>query len=81
MENKAPGKMFDSREVAGSATYKQSKTVRNCVVLQGQFVYSIMKTRRFVYFVCLGIKNSVKKDLYLLIKMSSPKLRSAPLKT
>ena len=28
-------------KVAGSATYKQSKTVRNCALLEGQFVYSV----------------------------------------
>ena len=31
--------------------YKQSETVWNCVVLQGQFIYSVMKTE-FDYLVC-----------------------------
>ena len=32
-ENKVPRKLFDARKVAGSATYKQSKTLWNCVIL------------------------------------------------
>ena len=32
-ENKVPGTLFEARKVAGSAKYKQSKTVRICVVL------------------------------------------------
>ena len=36
VENKFPRTLFETRKVAGSATYKQSKTVWNCVVLEGQ---------------------------------------------
>ena len=32
-ENKVPRILFEARKVAGSATYKQSETVWNCVVL------------------------------------------------
>ena len=63
--------MFEAREVAGSATNKQSKRVWGCFVVQGQFVYS-------VYSVCLGI-NTVFGEFSLLINTSSPKLHSAPL--
>ena len=40
--------LFEAGKVAGSAIYKQSKTV--CVVLSGQFVYSVMKTDRVCLF-------------------------------
>ena len=36
--------MFEARKLAESATYKQSKTVRNWVVLKVSIVYSVMKT-------------------------------------
>ena len=42
-EDKVPGTLFEARRVAGSATHKQSKTVWNSVVHQGQFVHSVMK--------------------------------------
>ena len=61
-ENKVPRTLFEARKLAESATYKQSKTAWNCVVLWVQFLYS------------------VSEDLSLLVKISSPKLRSAPLK-
>ena len=32
-ENKVPRKQFGAGKVAGSATYKQSKTVYNCAVV------------------------------------------------
>ena len=38
-ENKVPRTLFEARKVAGSAKYKQSKW--NCVVLFGQFIYSV----------------------------------------
>ena len=48
--------LFEARKVAGSATYKQSKTVCNCVVLQDHIVYSVMKTKRVCSFNLLGQK-------------------------
>lgn len=48
-ENKVPRILFDARNVAGSAIFKQSKKNVNCVVLEGQHVYSVMKTKT----VCL----------------------------
>ena len=44
----------------GPATYKQNKTVSNCVVLSGQFVYLVLtsqeKGTQFVHLVCLCLK-------------------------
>ena len=37
-ENKVPRILSSDGKLAGSATYKQSKTVWSCVDLQGQFV-------------------------------------------
>ena len=37
--------MFEARKVAGSAKYKQRIAVSKCVSLQGEFVYSVMKTK------------------------------------
>ena len=48
-----PRTLFEAWKVAGSATYNQSKTVWNCVVVL--FIQS-WKQRHFVYFVRLGIK-------------------------
>ena len=39
--NKVPWTLFEARKVAGSATYKHNETAWNCVVLEGQFVYSV----------------------------------------
>ena len=44
-ENKVPRTLFEGRKVAGSATYKQNKTVWSCVILWGQIVHSILKTK------------------------------------
>ena len=51
--NKVPRTEFEARQVAGSATYQQSKTVWGCVVLQGRFVYfvySLVKTKGVCLF-------------------------------
>ena len=40
-EYQVPRTLFEAGKVTGSATYKQSKTVWNCVVLKCQFVYSV----------------------------------------
>ena len=48
--------VFDAREVAGSATYKQSKTENGyCPYKVGLFILS-SKWRKFVYLVCLKKK-------------------------
>ena len=38
LDNKVPRTLFEARKLAGYATFKQSKTVWNCVILWGQFV-------------------------------------------
>ena len=43
-----------------------------------QFI-QLWKWSELVYLVCLGIKKSVNEDLSLLINISYPKLKSAPL--
>ena len=53
-----PRTLSEARKVAGSAKYKQSNTTWNYIVLQGQFVYSVysvVKPREFIHFVCLGV--------------------------
>ena len=50
-ENKVPRTLSEAWKVAGSAKCQQSKTAWNCVVLQSQFAYSVMKTK--CLFVCL----------------------------
>ena len=54
-ENKIHRSLFEAGNVAGSATYKQSKTVWNCVVLWAQFFFfqiiQSWKQREFVYLV------------------------------
>ena len=39
--NKIHRTLFEAKKVAGSAAYKQGKTVWNCVVLSVRFVYSV----------------------------------------
>ena len=78
-ENKVPRTLFEDRRIVGSATYEQSKTIWNCVVLYGQFVYSlysVMKTwnQSRLFSLFRHKKKSVNED-------SSPKLCSAPLTT
>ena len=70
-ENKVPRRLFAAREVAGSATYKQSKWYESDFI---QFIHS-WDWREFVYSVCSAIKKSVNED----IKCLPPKLHSAPL--
>ena len=73
-EDNVPTTLFDARKVAGSATYKQSKTVWHF-----HSVYLFChKNKKFANFVCLAIKETVKDIFSLLIKVSSPKLHSAP---
>ena len=59
--NKVPRTLFEARKVAGSATCKQSKTVLNCVVLWGHFVYVVMETK----IVCLFSLFNVKVYVYV----------------
>ena len=59
MENKIQEHCSKARTVAGSATYKQSKAVWNCVVIYGHFVYSDIqswKKIQFVHVVCSSMK-------------------------
>ena len=56
-ENEAP--LFEARKVAGSATYKQSKTVWNCFVVKAQYVYSVnpvVTTKRDCLVIILSTK-------------------------
>ena len=62
-ENNLPSTLFVARKVAGSATYKQSYTVRNFVVLKGQL--SSHKNKEFVYLACLGIKQKKSMKIFL----------------
>ena len=59
-ENKHPRRLFEAREVAGSATYKQSKTVWSCgVLLRSVCFFSLCSRenkREFVCLVCSGIQ-------------------------
>ena len=64
-ENKVPRTLFEGREVAGSATYKQGKTDGICAALQGQFVYSVMKTKRVGVFILFKHKTQSVKILLL----------------
>ena len=65
--------VFDAREVAGSATYKQSKTENGyCPYKVGLFILS-SKWRKFVYLVCLKKKKTVNEDFSPLIKITSQK--------
>ena len=74
--------LCEARKVAGSATYKESTTVRNCVVLLRSICLSSLfshENKEFVSIVCLGIKQLINEDLSLQIEISSSKLQSAPL--
>ena len=57
--------------MAGSATYKQSRTVCNCVVLQGQFVYSVYSVTRVCLFHFFRHKMSVQSSEFFLFYVPS----------
>ena len=54
-----------------STIYKESKTVCNCVVLQGQFVIQFIQSWK-VEKVCLFSLKSVNEHCSLLIKIPPP---------
>ena len=74
-EKKVPRTLLEARKVAESATYEQSKTVPNCVVIYGQFVYSIYSLME-IYVVCSAIQ--IEKQS---IKSSSSKIQTGNLKS
>lgn len=66
-ESEVPRTLFEVEKVAGSSTYKQSRKVWNCVVLWGEFVYSVYPvTKKEFDYLVLGIKKLVNDDLSLL---------------
>ena len=76
-ENKVPRTLFELERRQGPP-HKQSETVWKCCPLRSVCLFR-QENKERVYLVCLGIKlKSVNEDFYLLIKISSPKLQSAP---
>ena len=63
--------MFEARNVAGSATYKQSMKLWSVSLTS---LFSNDDNR-----ACLGKKKISQEDLCLQIRISSPRLHSAPL--
>ena len=62
-ENNFPGTLFVAGKVAGSATYKQSKTIRTCVVvLSAQFVIQFIMRTEFFLFTFFRCKTAFKED-------------------